>query len=318
MKYHGKEGLFQHSPRELAAILEGTEVPQNPLAVVDVLIDDGRLSRFLQLPEAPERRVYDHRGGASRQEIPIPVADLLRDWLQGVDLLNLADTYFSAVQDLDFRFEQLGDYINDYFEIHLPWVFGTVLAWTNAFLEQAGSTTLLPKTIPAHVRWGVGDATALRLMIRGIQSRTLASRIAQVWQAEERDRSLRSWIRSMRISEWQQEFGASDAELRDILNFSRPRTGGISVDLVNQGVVEFEVDSKVSEMSLREAALILAGESEVAPIHVRIGGDTVGRVRSRDLADVHDVLETGLAISVEFSASSGTGQLRLELVGSEA
>ena len=302
----------------LAEILGNVEVPQDPVEVVDLIIGERRLQRILRLPEAPIRRVYTQRGGQNRQEIPIPVDVLLHQWLEGAKLATLADTYFKDVEDIDFRFEQLGDFINDYFEIYFPWVFGTVIAWTNSLLQENDAEILLPKTIAANVRWGVGHSIALKLMVRGIQSRILALKIAQAWEDEEVDGDVHSWIRSMNLAEWQRTFEASAAELRNLLEFSRDQGGGVAVELITWEIAELEVDSNVLEFSQSDASLAPVEDSELSPIGIWVGEKLVGRVPSRDQADIQSLLSTGLILLVRFSASSGKGRLELRLVDPEA
>ena len=303
--------------RELAISLQNATVPQYPVEVIGLVTGEGRLERILQLPEAPKRRVYTQRGGRNREEVVIPMESLLCQWLQGTDLATLAGDFFGAVSDIDFRFEQLGDVIYDYFEIFFPWVFGTIISWTNGFLEESGAANLLPSTIPANVRWGVNSPTALELMARGMQSRSLALRIARAWQSEEREGNVHSWIRSMSIADWRQTFEASPADLRSILEFSRTREGGIAVEVITQGTAEFEVDSNVSEFARTDASLVPADNFNLSPIEIWVGESRVGRILTRDQADVRSLLNTGLILSTKFSASSGQGFLELKLVEPE-
>ena len=295
-------------------MLQDVEIPQNPIEVVDLIISEGRLERILRLPEAPRRRVYTQRGGRNREEIDIPLAAVLRQWIQGADLVTLANTYFYAVADIDFRFEQLGDFIYDYFEIFLPWMFGTVITWTNSMLEEIGSRTLLPRSISANVRWGIDNPIALELMAKGIQSRSLALRVARVWQSEDREERVHSWVRSMSVADWQRAFDASPGELRSILEFSRDRRGGAAVELITQGSTELEVASHYAEYDQTDALLVPVDESELSPVDIRIADQIVGQILGRDQEDVRSLLNTGLIFSVRFSASSGQGLLKLELV----
>jgi len=303
---------------ELAETLRTREVPQDAVEVVDLMIGEGRLERILELPEAPTRRMYTQRGGQNRREVAIPMDSLLRQWLQGTELVTLANTYLGSVTDIDFRFEQLGDFINDYFEVYFPWVFGTIVAWTNDLLQENGVATSLPKTVPANIRWGVANSTALELMIKGIQSRTLAMKIAEAWESRERDDDVRSWIRSMNLAEWQQTFEASPVELRNLLEFSRDQQGGIAVKLISQEMAELEVESNIFEFSESNVSLAPIGDSELSPIGIWVGEELVGRILSRDQADIQSILNAGLTLSVKFSVSSGKGFLELGLVDPEA
>ena len=308
---------MENIARELVASLQNAEIPQDAVEVVDLLTDEGRLERILQLPEAPRRRVYTQRSGRNRKEVAISMRRLLRQWVQGSDLVTLANDFFKDVPDIDFRFEQLGDIIYDYFEIFLPWAFGTIISWVNSFLAENGTANLLPSTIPANVRWGVDNSAALALMIRGIQSRPLALRIAKVWQSAEREGDILSWIRSMSIADWQRVFDASPADLRSILEFSRDRGEGIAVKAITQGDVKFEVDSNIAEFTWSEALLVPTDTSELSPIEIWVGETQVGRILTRDQADVWSLVNSGLILSTRFSASSGQGFLELKIVGSE-
>jgi hypothetical protein len=303
--------------REITKKLEGQEIPQAPLEVVDLITGDGRIERILALPEAPTTKVYTQRAGKNREEIVIPVDELLGDWLQGIELMTLADIYFEAVANIDYRFEQLGDFLNDYFEIYLPWVFGTIIAWTNHFLVEAGTELLVPSSIPANIRWGVNTPVAVELMVKGIQSRNLALRIAEAWDSEEGG-DVRSWIRFMDLAEWRRTFEASVAELRNLLEFSRDHRGGVAVDLITKESTELKVISSHTEFAQSDALLRSTEDTELSPIGIWVEDELVGQIYSRDQADIQSLTGTGLSFSTKFSASSGEGLLRLELLDPEA
>jgi hypothetical protein len=305
--------VLESIAREIAEALGNTEVPQDPADVVGLILGEGRLERLLRLPEAPDRRIFTQRGGRNRVEIRVPMEDFARKWLQGSTLIALSDSFLGSVKDVSFRFEQLGDFINDYFEIFFPWVFGTMIAWVNGFLEQRGVESLLPKTVPAGVRWGVADETALGLMINGIRSRRLAMRISEAWKSETTSQDVYSWTRSMSLAEWQHAFNASPPDLRNLLEFSRDRRGGVAVELVNAGVVELEVVTDVSDLPEREVALAKADNSEFSSICIWLGQEQVGCIESCDQVDVEGILESGIMLVITFSASSGKGTLRLQL-----
>jgi len=300
--------------QELAASLQDTNLPQEPADVLRLIIGQGRLGRILRLPEAPRARFYTQRSGPNRQEIAISMETFLLRWLDGADLVTLAHTYFGAVADVDYRFEQLGDLIYEYCEIFLPWVFGTLVAWTNSLLAASGRLVSVPKTVAASVRWGVMDPAALELMARGMQSRSLALRIARAYHSEERQVGVRSWLRSMSIAEWRSTFSASAADLRNILEFSRDPRGGVAVALITQGHAQLEIKTSLSELDATDARLKPVNDSELSPIEIWVEGSRVGRILSRDQADVRSVLNTGLPIGIQLSVSSGRGLLAVTLI----
>jgi hypothetical protein len=308
---------LENIAQELAAMLQNREVPQDVAVAVALIADGGRLRRILQLPEAPTRRAYTGRA-RGRVEMTIPMELLLRDWLQGCDLVTLANTYFSAVADTDFRYGQLGDFISDYFEVFFPRVFAAIVGSTNIFLEASGAATGFPKTIPENIRWGVNSPTALLLLLRGMQSRILALRIARVWESEERDGDVLSWICSLSITDWQRVFRASPSELRSIHEFSRGRRGNVAASLFAQGTAELKVESVITELPPTAASLVAVDDADLPTVNICVEQQIVGQIPCQDQADVRDLLSTGLPLSIEFTVSQGHGLLKMELMEPDA
>ena len=99
------------------------------------------LQTILDLPGAPKSRFWNARGGRSRTEIQVQSRQLLADWLAGDDIASMCETHLAEIQDVEYRFEQLGDYISDVFEMYLPWIL------TNLVVKIF--TVILPK--PSHL-----------------------------------------------------------------------------------------------------------------------------------------------------------------------
>jgi hypothetical protein len=311
----GSASKIEEIVQEVYALVKDRQDLQDPVEAVKLIIDGDRLLRILKLPEAPQKKVYDHRTGKYRQEIVVPFGNLISAWLQGVDLISLAESFLSAVPDVDYRFEQLGDFIYAYFEIYFPWIFGTIVTWTNRRLELDNpSASPLPRSLPANIRWGVSHSVALNLILNGLQSRTLATRVAKLWGAEERSVSVHQWIRSMSLAEWRATFNATPAELRSILEYARDKRGGAAVDLLTQGVAKFDVVSVIQGLDATDAVLSNVDNSDLSPIAIQVGSETVGHILSRDQTDIQNLLNTGLTLSIRFSASSGNGTLELRLI----
>jgi hypothetical protein len=194
---------------------------------------------------------------------------------------------------------------------------GTLISWVNSMLQSDGREERLPQVLPAYIRWGVNQLSALRLMILGIQSRILANKISAVWEAEEREGDIHSWIRSMSLEEWQRTFDASPTELRSILELSRDQVSGIGVDLLTDGITEIEVISNIGDYDVTNAMLIPGDQSDLKPIEIMVAGKVVGQVFSRDQTDILGLINTGLISNLKFSASSGVGCLTLTLLDPE-
>jgi hypothetical protein len=302
--------------RDLITSFSGLPIPQNPLEAVNMVCGEDRLERMLSLPESRGKPIFNQRGGQNRIRIEIDVRDILLKWLSGATLIELADAFFAEVSDVDYRFEQLGDFIKEYFEVFLPWVVSTIVGWANEYLAEHASEELLPIALPAYIRWGVGNPTALKLILDGVQSRTLAQRIAVLWEieTEDVDISIRDWIRSKNLDEWRNEFRASVADLRNLLEYCRDYRGGIAVDLIYDEQATFEVQSFVGELSQQGADLKSTGDSAFAPIGIWVESQLVGQIPSKDQTDIQNILNIGLMIDAKFSASENRGKLELTLI----
>jgi hypothetical protein len=121
----------------------------------------------------------------------------------------------------------------------------------------------------------------------------------------------------MSLTEWQQVFDASPAELRSILELSRNRRGGVAIDLIMKGSAKLEFDSVIPQIAETDASLESMGDSDLSTVRVRAGEEVAGYIPSRDQADIRNLLNTGLILSVRVSAQSGHGLLELELVEPE-
>ncbi|MFC1930684.1 DEAD/DEAH box helicase [Chloroflexota bacterium] len=299
--------------RELVGVLHDIDTPSKPLELLELITGGGRLQRILELPEASQRKVYTARAGI-RQEVHIPVDSILLDWLKGTELVSLAGDYFSDVSNIEFRFEQLGDFIAGHFETFLPWILGIIIEWVNSLLQENGSNSQLSRAIPSLVRLGVDSFTAASLMSGGIRSRQLALKISRSWESESREGDVRSWLRDMSILEWQSEFEASVSELRNLLEFSRNRVGGVAVDLINEEAATIQVKSDFDDYPEADATLAAIDDSELSPLGIWVNEELVGSIFSRDQADVQNIIDSGLITRQQFSASSNEARLQFQLV----
>lgn len=298
---------------ELATEVSNLDVPSDALEVVNLIMAEGRLQRILELSEAPKTKVYTQRGG-HRQQIEIQIDEVLRQWIQGTELVTLSETYLKDVANIDFRFEQLGDFINDYFETFLPWIFGVTIEWTNSLLKERNVEKELPGNVSALIRWGVSNRHAVNLMIGGIRSRRLATKITQIWETEKKDGDIRAWIRLMNVAQWRDIFEASITELRNLLEYSRDQVKGVAVDLIASESARIDVESTIDNLPESSAKLATVDESALSPIGIWVGDQIVGQVYSKDQVDIQSILNSGLIISIKFSASSRRGLLELQLV----
>mgnify|MGYP000093886243 CR=1 FL=1 len=300
--------------REITQHFRHDDVPEKITDTISIILAENRLNRLLNLPEAKRnwKGVFDIR--SKRQKIDIPMEDFLKDWLHGVALVDLAEKYLSQVNDIDFRFEQLGDFINHYFELFFPWVFGTMIRWINQDLTNAGMTKLLPPMLPAHVRYGVEDPVALKLMLDGIESRNLAKNIATEWRKENTSQMPHYWIRNLSLPEWQTRFNASHFELRNLINYARDRQGGLGAILLNAGTASLAVESACLDHPNVSVRVARQNQSEFARLELLHNQQVVGYIKSCDHGDVEVVLKMGFHFELQFSAVDGNGVLEFNVI----
>ncbi len=80
---------------------------------------------------------------------------VVRDWIAGRDLTELADIHLSEVADSPFRLEQMVDGISEGVQHYLSWTVGIVIAQANDILLSRSSPLQLLASTAAHLRYGV-------------------------------------------------------------------------------------------------------------------------------------------------------------------
>jgi Helicase conserved C-terminal domain len=301
----------------LANSIVSDGLPEDTIQLIRVVLADGRLDQILALPEAPQRLIFTRRSGRNRPTITLSIEDLFVDWIQGNELVEIANEYLSAVADIDYRLEQLCDLLNQYFEVFFPWVLGTIVAWTNQILIDYGFVAVLPGGLPAYVRWGVGNAQAVELMSKGMASRTLAMRIATGWSRSDAQVDVLTWLRSLNLTQWQQFFSASITELRLLLEFCRDQKGGPAAELLISGTTSISTETHLEELSPSPASIQFINAIELSAFGIWVNDELVGKIAARDQSDIQAIISSGLEYSVAFSVHSGVGTLQFDLVNPE-
>lgn len=311
----GSAQRIEYIAQELAREISVEERPAHTRGILELIFDQGRLGRLLNLAEAPRRVAYDRRAG-NRTQISIELDSFLLDWVGGEELSTLANRYFGDVADTEFRFEQLGDFINDYFQVFLPWVTSILVAWTNELLGE-DNPHRIPTAIPAYIRWGIADPTALNLMSHGIRSRRLAAAIARRLVSTGGD-NVKQWLQSLTIGDWREQFEASVPELRNLLEFASDRGRSIGATLLEGSPVELDFHSSVQDFGQSSASLLTEDEEELSPVFIRTAeGLDVGYIPLRYLDEVLGWIRSGLEIRVSARAENGLGIVTIELTADE-
>ncbi len=272
-----------------------------PLAI-SMILGEGRLEKVLHLSENRRMGFKEIRNAPRDSLLPVDLMMLLIDWVSGTDLQDLADKYLASVQNEDYRYEQLVEFVASVFEHHLPWALNTLVDWVNENLEKEAIPYSIPNDLAASVHYGVATRSALNLMLGGVRSRRLANRVAEDHRAagsEFADMSLREWVASQSIAAWREKFDASPTEIADLLAFARDP----SLRLVNE-VLEGEeytiaYDERVPVYEEATARLTYEpNQLAPAPIAVYVNGEIVGTVGPDHHDDVLSLLAIGIPLDI--------------------
>jgi hypothetical protein len=297
--------------RLLATAAAAIEPPADLLATIEFVLAEGRLETLLAFPEAPARILRVHRGAGATIAPPIRV--MLSDWLRGAELAELAERHLSGVTDPEFRFEQLGDYVSDYFENYLPWVVGTLVDWCNDLLAEDGVTVRLPRQMSEAIRWGTSDVASAYLLSHGIRSRRLAEVVAARWRLEEDAEDIRQWLAGRTFVELREMFHPQRAEFVSLLEFLRPAVSRTCRDFVQEGQCRVSVVTSVADTGWEAATLVERDHDTYWDYWVAVGERDVASVAPSEHADVRTILSLGLPLDIAFAATGGVGLLRLSL-----
>ncbi|MBT8240903.1 MAG: hypothetical protein KJN63_06715, partial [Acidimicrobiia bacterium] len=197
------------------------------------------------------------------------------------------------------------------FEHHLPWVFGTLIAWTN---ERLSNEVLSPQ-VPAYVRYGIDSAAGLQLMADGVRSRRLASTVADRFHVLGGEQELLPWLRSLNWVEWGSRFDATPSEIADLLNVAHTADTRVAARILDREKVSIEYH-QVETPDEEQTVLRLRHIDGTSPAQIGVwDGDTLlGHIRGENQNDIELVLGIGLPLDIE---TSGGGVLTIELVNIE-
>lgn len=256
---------------------------------------------LLNLPDntAP----WQFRSG--RTDVPVDPARLIRGWLAGASLPDLADRHLAAVSSRAARIEQMVDAATRHFEHYLAWTIGGLIEMVNTELHERGLDLRLCPELGAYIRYGISDPRALILMTSGIRSRRLANRIAQVAPADTDPtrETLRAWIAELGLAGWREHLDASAPEILDLLEFTRVPGRSLLKSLLETGQVTVSLHG-VSPTRGRLVVEPVHGEPAPAPLGVYAESTLVGTIAAQDHADVSALLDTGLDLTLYLDEGS--------------
>jgi len=281
-----------------AAARQSTNDLSNPWHCLTLLDEQDVIAKLLALPEARGlRNPFSARGGAGRREIAIDHVGLLRRWMSGAEINEMADEFLADVAAPDFRYEQLGDYLTERFEHHLAWLVSALIDWTNERLESQGLVehTLCPD-LGGFIRYGTSDSLGLALLQQGVRSRRLANAVA----SNARDRGettfeeMQTGLRSLGPARWAELFQTSLTDLRDLLDVARDREVLLLGRLLEGETVKILVTVFDSGFSGAVSINRHNQETLFGSLRLTAAGQDVGEVPTRHQAELSAMLDIGL------------------------
>ena len=296
----------------LADQVELVEDPQDLMLyeTLDVLKEQDVYSKLLELPE--RGKVWKFRRSARGKAIQVDVDAVVRNWIAGRELNDLAISHLSDVPDPAYRLEQMVDAVSEGLQHYLSWTVGLVVAQANEILLSRFTLGELYPGTAAHVRYGVDTPTAIDLLIHDVKSRRLAHDIGKIAQDRDLDEeSLRTYLSELHIRGWRDELGATPTDVLDLLQYLRGGDRHKLGELMATGSTTAEV---------RYTRRILVDERDVEPLGVTLvsafDGDEIqvmtenqtllGVIVARDHASVAAVLESGLPLEHSLERTSVT------------
>ncbi|WP_267293244.1 DEAD/DEAH box helicase [Mycobacterium hackensackense] len=279
------------------------------------------LDALLNLPEAPRWRFLTTAKG---QEIEVSPVALLKDWLSGLSLSQMAGQHLAAATPAAWRVEQMVGAVTEQFEHYLSWTVGALVQCVNARLEEQDVLARFCPELGTYIRYGVDSLPALILMSSGIRSRRLAHSVATHLPAETpaTREDIRSWLAETGISSWRDTYGVSASEALDLLEFTRVRSRSLLKALLESGATTVDLVDVTSALPVQghHDPLTLErarDEPEPAPLCVYAANDLIARVASQDHADVQSIIDTGLELALQLVTEMSQVTLRVSLTTSE-
>lgn len=299
---------------EFSEWLREFDTKVSPTEVIIALLGNDRLSRVLELSEAPTKTIYNRRS-RGRTALSMPTIDVLSDWLRGMSLPDMATKYLEEVSDIAFRYEQLGDYLNEYFETYLPWVTGIIANWANDILTETGKdVAFIPAHLPSYIKYGVSTPSSLELMMRGLQSRILAMIISRKHEEIAPTTSVLDWLSLLSMSQWQDLFQATLPQMRDLLNVVKSRHTSIVGRLLNSETIVIEVGNIGTFLGRQIPEFRRTSNNDFSHIEIFASEQHIGTIDTYLCIEISYLLSNEYQMDSFIYSENGTVLLELKLV----
>lgn len=274
---------------------------------LDVLAEQDVYAQLLQLPEGTKHWRFRKSPRGARVEVAAHA--VVRDWIAGRDLTELADTHLTEVADPAFRLEQMVDGISEGVQHYLSWTVGLVITQANDILLSRLSPLQLFASTAAHLRYGVDTPLAIELLVRDVKSRTLARDLGRIARDGGLDEAgLRDYLSEQHIRGWRVELGATPTDVLDLLQYVQGRDRHKLGELMASGSVTAQVrlhSEAVPELTPEPVPVTIVPSVDDDELNILADdGSELGVVVARDHAGVAAVLDSGLLL--DFSLQRAT------------
>jgi len=306
----GTSILLDDLAQELAeAFTKRSKSLDSWLDLVLFVLGEERLSRLLKVSNTDALTIRTQQRFGT--VIELDRMELVKDWVRGVRLGEIASKYLGDVTDTDYRFRQLGDLVYEVFEVHLPWLLRILANWTNDRLGLRQDPRLTE--IPSLLRWGVPNPESAELMSRGISSRQFAIKVVDRWAEDESELNVLSWVRRLRRSSWIDIFGPDPSDLRSLVSIIRPNSKDTLLPFLRGDTIQIPFhqgnDASVGASDPR----FEYPSHEWDEVYILSDETRVGRVKESHLQDVRDILEMGVHFEMELAMEDDEAVARLTL-----
>lgn len=267
---------------------------------LDVLAAQDVYAQLLQLQEATKH--WRFRVSPRGASVEVAADAVVRDWIGGHDLTDLADTHLAEVPDSAFRLEQMVDGISEGVQHYLSWTVGLVIAQANDILLSRMSPLQLLASTAAHLRYGVDTPLAIDLLVRDVKSRTLARDLGRIARDGGLDEAgLREYLSEQHIRGWRGDLGATPTDVLDLLQYvqgrDRHKLGEIMATGSATAQARLSSGHPVSEPAAEPVLVTIVASDDGDELSILAeDGSVLGVVVARDHAGVAAVLDSGLLL----------------------
>ncbi|MFD6375544.1 hypothetical protein ACFWFS_01295 [Streptomyces albidoflavus] len=227
--------LEQHSADDATGGYRLAEPEEWPLQrTLDFLTEHRVFDRLLEhVPEVTKTWSFKDKETRGRQ-MDVPIAPALREWISGAAVPGLARSWQPSVAD-GWALEQAVRNISTAFGHALSWTVGALINLVNTSPALSPGAPRLNTYTAWHIRHGVDTEQALTLLTFGITSRRIAHLLGRdTAPLGHRSAGLRQWTAQHHIDGWTQQYGASDYEVQDLLDYVRTPSDPINQLLDNR------------------------------------------------------------------------------------